>query len=102
MKEIKTLLIGFLSCLCLILIMGQTKESPLKYQFAVERGSLMDETFYIYNNATEDIQILQSYQSGGEKKWTSSSMNYRAQYNLGIKNLLEEQKHNNKSTIIGK
>tara|TARA_Y100001970_G_C14080998_1_gene774665 strand:+ start:768 stop:1076 length:309 start_codon:yes stop_codon:yes gene_type:complete len=102
MKEIKTLLIGFLSCLCLILIMGQTKESSLKYQFIVERRSSMDETFYLYNNETEDIQILQSYQSGGEKKWTSSSLNYRALYNLGIKNLLEEQKNNNKSTIIGK
>ena len=38
MKDIKSYVIGFLTCVCLFLIMGQTKETQSKYQFAVQRG----------------------------------------------------------------
>ena len=50
MKDIKSYVIGFLTCACLFLIMGQTKETQSKYQFAVQRGIDIGETYYLYNN----------------------------------------------------
>ena len=49
MKDIKSYVIGFLTCACLFLIMGQTKETQSKYQFAVQRGIDIGETYYLYN-----------------------------------------------------
>ena len=78
MNDIKSYVIGFLSSACLFLIMGQTKQTmhidgkvhvnPPKYQFAVQRGIDIGETYYLYNNETEDIQILHAYKSN-DREW---------------------------------
>ena len=102
MKDIKTFIIGFLTCACMFLIMGQTKETQSKYQFAVQRGIDIGETYYVYNNETEDIQILHAYKSeDGEQKWSSININFRRNYNEGIKESLGTLKKT-KSSIIGK
>ena len=102
MKNIKSYLIGFLTCACLFLIMGQTKETQSKYQFAVQRGIDIGETYYLYNNKTEDIQILHAYKSNdGEQKWSGINVNFRRNYKEASKESLEALKKA-KSLIIGK
>ena len=102
MKDIKSYVIGFLTCTCLFLIMGQTKETQSKYQFAVQRGIDIGETYYLYNNETEDIQILHAYKSNdGEQKWSGINVNFRRNYKEAAKESLEALKKA-KSVIIGK
>ena len=114
MRDIKTFTIGFLTCSCLFLIMGQTtinqkmlvdgeaKINPLQYQFAVQRGIDIGETYYLYDNETEDIQILHAFKTeDGEQKWSSINVNFRRNYNAGIKESLEALKKA-KASIIGK
>ena len=103
MKDIQTFAIGFLTCACMFLIMGQTKSgSSEKYQFAVQRGIDIGETYYLYDNETEDIQILHAYKlEDGEQKWSSINVNFRSNYIRGVKESLETIKKA-KSSIIGK
>ena len=103
MKDIQTFAIGFLTCSCLLLSMGQTKSgSSEKYQFAVQRGIDIGETYYLYDNETEDIQILHAYKSeDGEQKWSSINVNFRSNYIKGAKESLEVLKKA-KPSIIGK
>ncbi len=114
MKDIKSYVIGFLTCVCIFLIMGQTqvdqkiyvdgaiKENPAKYQFAVQRGVDIGETYYLYDNETEDIQILHAYKSeDGEQKWSGINVNFRRNYKEAAKESLEALKKA-KSLIIGK
>ena len=102
MKDIKIFVIGFLACACLFLIMGQTKSgNSEKYQFAVQRGIDIGETYYLYDNKTEDVQILHAYKSeDGEQNWSSINVNFRENYIEGIKENLEAIKKA-KSSIIG-
>ena len=114
MKDIKIFLIGFLTCSCIFLIMGQTKVdqkmyvdgevtvNPVKYQFSVQRGVDIGETYYLYDNETEDIQILHAYKSeDGEQKWSGINVNFRKNYKEAAKESLEALKKA-KSLIIGK
>ena len=103
MKDIKSYVIGFLTCACLFLIMGQTKSgSSEKYQFAVQRGIDIGETYYLYDNETEDVKILHAYKSEeGEQKWSSINVNFRRNYIKGVNESLEAIKKA-KSSIIGK
>ena len=102
MKDIKTFIIGFITCASLFLIMGQTKNNQSKYQFAVQRGIEIGETYYLYDNDTEDLQILHAYKSeDGEQKWSSINVNFRRNYTEGIKESLKAVKKT-KSSIIGK
>ena len=110
MKNIKSFFIGFLSCISLVLIMGQTsikkkipvEQNNMNYQFIVQRGVEIGETYYLYNNQTEEIQILHPYVSkDGEQKWSSMSFNFRKQYDQGLEEDMNEVKKK-KSTIIGK
>ena len=101
MKDIKTFIIGFLTCSCMFLIMGQTKTQS-KYQFAVTKGIDVGETFYLYDNETEDVQILHAYKSeDGEQKWSGINVNFRRNYKEAAKESLEALKKA-KSLIIGK
>ena len=114
MKDIKIFLIGFLTCSCIFLIMGQTKVdqkmyvdgevkvNPVKYQFSVQRGVDIGETYYLYDNETEDVQILHAYKADdGEQKWSSINVNFRRNYTQGLKDGLEAIKKA-KSGVIGK
>ena len=81
--------------------MGQTKGSHSKYQFSVQRGTDIGETYYLYDNETENIQVLHAYKAGGEQKWSSINVNFRTFYKQGLKESLEAIKKA-KSSIIGK
>ena len=63
MKDIKTFLIGFLTCLCLLLIMGATKKEQVgRYQafVGIQSENLID-------TVTGEIWYYRNH--GNDKKW---------------------------------
>ena len=91
--DIRSMLVGFLASACMFLIMGQTKGTQSKYQFAVQRGIDIGETYYLYDNETEDVQILHGYKSkDGQQKWSGINVNFRRNYTEGVKESLEALK----------
>ena len=63
MKDIKTFLIGFLTCACLLLIMGQTKKKQVgRYQafIGIQSENLVD-------TVTGEIWYYRNH--GNNKKW---------------------------------
>ncbi len=64
MKDIKSFLIGFLTCACLLLIMGQTKKKQIgRYQafVGIQSENLID-------TSTGEIWYYKNF--GNDKKWT--------------------------------
>ena len=63
MKDIKSFFIGFLTCMCLILIMGQTKKKQVgRYQafVGIQSENLID-------TVTGEIWYYRNF--GNDKKW---------------------------------
>ena len=95
MNDIKSYVIGFLSCACLFLIMGQSKQTmridgkvhvnPPKYQFAVQRGIDIGETYYLYDNENDEVKMLNAFQNEGKTEWASFKINFGEKYKEGKK-----------------
>ena len=65
MKDIKTFLVGFLTCACLILSMGQTKKKQVgRYQafVGIQSENLVD---------TVSVEVWYYRNFGNDKKWIS-------------------------------
>ena len=121
MQDIKTFIIGFLTCGCIFLIMGQVENKEIelknmernvsdgktsanlpKYQFAVQRGIDIGETYYLYDNENSDLKILHTYKSEeGEQKWSAIKINFDDKYKKGAKSS-SEALDKAKSLFIGK
>ena len=69
MKDIKTFLIGFLTCACLFLIMGLTPASKGGYQIAGTNAQL-----FMVDTNTGNLYILESlYGIGSWKKFVTKT-----------------------------
>ena len=72
MKDIKSYIIGFLSCACMFLIMGQTKQGLVKDPKGFERDPMIDreieiETNIITHEAGIDANIAEDLARLGSK-----------------------------------
>ena len=71
MQDIKSYIIGFLSCACLFLIMGQTKSEKQIGKF--QSAGMVEKRLYVINTATGQLH-WNNYTFGGfSDKWRKES-----------------------------
>ena len=70
MKDIKSYIIGFLTCACLFLIMGQTRYDAIgRYQLAVDSNN-NEITYYVFDTELTWVKSLKEIKrDDGSKYW---------------------------------
>ena len=91
MKDIKTFLIGFLTCCCMFLIMGQT-DAKHHWQFAFDRNPVdVDFTYFLINTKTSELKSVVNFKKDdGGRMWIKNPM--LDDFFLSIKIQSEEEK----------